>query len=254
MGWIDVHTHLEMLKPSPDETLRVAREAGVERMITIACHPKDNEQVLALAHKYFPIVGAALGVHPHEAIHFNDEVETQIQENLNERSVVAVGEIGLDFHYDHSPREIQKKVFRRQLEIASEFVMPVQIHTRDAEADTIEILKDFPGLRGMIHCFTGTPWLAEQALNIGFNISFSGIITFKNAENLRDVVRSTPLNRLHVETDAPFLTPAPHRGIENAPSLLIHTAKKIAELKGVSEPELQYQVMVNATTLFPKLN
>ncbi|MES2857034.1 MAG: TatD family hydrolase, partial [Bdellovibrionota bacterium] len=211
MGWIDVHTHLNFLKGvTPEEALEQGRAAGVTRFITIGTEPADHEIVLGLATKYFPEVACTLGVHPHEGKIYNDEVEAYLDKIVSRKEVVAVGEIGLDYYYDNSPREEQKDAFRRQLTIAAKHGMPVEIHTRDAEPDTIEILKEFKGkVGGIIHCFTGTQWLAEQALDVGFDISFSGVVTFKSAEELRAVARYVPLDRIHVETDAPFLTPMP---------------------------------------------
>jgi TatD DNase family protein len=167
---------------------------------------------------------------------------------------VAVGEIGLDYYYDHSPREEQKDAFRRQLEIAARHQMPIEIHTRDAEADTVEILNEFRGrLSGIVHCFTGTMWLARQALDLGLDISFSGVITFKNAGDLREVVKFVPLERLHVETDAPFLAPVPMRGKSNQPAFVVHTARAVAQLKQISEDQLLEATRNNARRTFPKL-
>jgi TatD DNase family protein len=149
---------------------------------------------------------------------------------------------------------VQKKAFRRQMEIAEKLGLPVQIHTRDADDDTIEILKEFKGrVRGILHCFTGTANLAENALDMGFNLSISGVVTFKNADSLREIVKNAPLDRIHVETDAPFLTPAPFRGVKNTPQYVIFTAKFVSELKGVPLDEFSRQMMKNAQKMFPKL-
>ena len=252
--WIDIHTHLNFLEISPEEALQRAEEAGVDRVITIGTEPGDHTVVLDLARKYFPQVSCTLGVHPHEAKKYDDQVESFLREHLPEKEVVAVAEIGLDYYYDYSDREVQRDVFRRQMQLASEFDLPVEIHTRDAEDDTIAILKEFAGqVRGVIHCFTGTQKLADAALDLGFNISFSGIVTFRNAEDLRDVLRATPLHRLHVETDAPYLAPVPQRGKKNEPAFVVHTAELVAQIKGVSMEELSRQTRQNAIEMFPKM-
>jgi TatD DNase family protein len=168
--------------------------------------------------------------------------------------VVAIGEIGLDYYYNQSPKEEQIDAFRAQLGIAERTGLPVEIHTRDAEEDTIRVLNEFKGrVKGIIHCFTGTRWLAEQALDLGFNISISGVVTFKNADDLRATVKMLPLDRIHVETDAPFLAPIPMRGRKNTPAYVVHTAKFVAELKGVTLEELCEQTRKNALAMFPKI-
>ena len=255
MGWIDVHTHLNFLKDtSPEDAIANARAEGVTRFITIGTEPKDHSVVLDLAHKHFPVVACTLGVHPHEGAIYNDEVEAFIDANASDPVVAAIGEIGLDYYYDNSPREAQKDAFRRQLAIAARHRMPVEIHTRDAEPDTVEILKEFNGqVNGIIHCFTGTIWLAKEALDLGFDISFSGVVTFKSADELREVARYVPLDRLHVETDAPFLAPVPMRGRSNVPAYVVHTARAVAGLKGISETELLDATRANARRMFPKL-
>jgi TatD DNase family protein len=255
MKWIDVHTHLNMLEADAEAVLAAAAKEGVERMITIGTGADDHPKVVAYVEKFKPVVVGALGYHPHDAKDFNAEGEAYMRAHLNDEGIVAVGEIGLDYYYNHSPHDVQREVFRKQMSLAEEFHLPVEIHTRDAEADTIEILKEFNGrVKGLLHCFTGTQWLADQALAIGYNISFSGVVTFKNADSLRDVVRSIPLDRLHIETDAPFLTPVPFRGKKNEPAFLVHTAQVIADIKGVTTSELAHATANNARNLFRRLN
>ena len=261
-GWIDVHTHLNFLKVAPDEALASARAAGVSRFITIGTEPADHPVVLALARRYFPEVSCTLGVHPHEAKKFDGTVADFIERNAADPEVAAIGEIGLDYHFeghheghhDGSPREVQKEAFRAQLAIADRLGLPVEIHTRDAEPDTLEILTEFKGrIRGVLHCFTGSRWLAERALDLGLDLSISGVVTFKNADDLRSTVQFVPLDRLHVETDAPYLAPVPMRGQPNQPAFLPHTARFVAQLKGVSEAELKAQLTSNARRTFPKV-
>lgn len=254
MTWIDVHAHLDMLEDTPAETLRKAKEAGVSKIVTIGTEPKDHEFVLATAKQFYPDMYCTLGVHPHQGIEWNESVGAWIEKHLPEKEVIAVGEIGLDYYYNQSPVENQREAFRRQLDIAARHKMPVQIHTREAEQDTIEILKEFKGqVNGLIHCFTSSQSLAEQCLDLGYNISFSGVVTFKNAESLRETCKFVPLNRLHVETDSPFLAPTPMRGKKNTPAYVVHTATLVAQLKGISLEKLAEMTNENARQLFPKI-
>jgi TatD DNase family protein len=251
---MDLHAHLNMLEEGPAEALRIAREAGVVKVATIGTEPKDLPLVLELAEKNYPDVFCTLGTHPHEGQIYTAEIGAFIEANVTKPWVIAVGEIGLDYYYEHSPHEEQKQAFRAQLEIAARTGMPVQIHTRDADEDTIEIMKEFKGrVKGIIHCFTGTQWLADQALDLGYNISISGVVTFKNADSLRAIVKSLPLDRIHVETDAPFLAPVPMRGKKNTPAFVVHTAKFVADLKGITVEELAKVTRENALKMFPKI-
>ena len=213
------------------------------------------KKALRSQNSFFPKVACTLGIHPHDASKYTLEIEEFIYKNAIEPEVVAIGEIGLDYYYERSPSDIQKKVFEMQLNIAQSLNLPVQIHTRDAEEDTIAILQNFQGkIRGDLHCFTGTQNLANKALDLGLDISLSGIVTFKNAKDLQQVALSLPLDRMHIETDAPFLTPMPHRGKKNAPSFLVHTGQFLAQLKQVDVPKLQNQLRYNALKTFPKLS
>ena len=249
-----MHCHLDKLEEGPEAALEQARQNGVNHVVTIGTEPEDHPVVLALAQKFYPQVFCTLGVHPHEGARYTEEIGKWIRQNLNEPSVIAVGEIGLDYYYNQSPQDEQREAFRQQLQIAKDFKMPVEIHTRDAEPDTVEILKEFKGdVTGIIHCFTGTQWLADQCLDLGFNISISGVVTFKNADGLRETVKKIPHDRIHVETDAPFLAPIPHRGKKNTPAFVVHTAKVVAGLLGISEEKLAEQTRTNAQKMFPKL-
>ncbi len=254
LGLIDIHAHFDMLEGTPEQILAQAQAAGVDKVITIGTEPSDHQYVLDVAKKLYPNVYCTLGVHPHQGIKWSQDVGQFIEQHLPEPYVIAVGEIGLDYYYNESPKQDQIEAFEQQLEIAKKFKMPVEIHTRDAEADTVQLLKKFQGqVNGVIHCFTGTRWLAEQCLDLGYNISFSGIVTFKNAADLREVCKFVPLNRLHVETDAPFLTPVPLRGQKNTPAYVTHTAQFVADLKQISFAELVEQTNENARQLFPKI-
>jgi TatD DNase family protein len=255
LEWIDVHCHLDHLEGGPEAALKQAQDAGVKNLITIGTEPEDLPLVIQLAEKYAPFVFCTIGIHPHEGVKYSDEVGKFLRSNASHPRVVAIGEIGLDYYYNQSPKLEQLHAFREQMKIAEEVGLPVEIHTRDAEDDTVMILKEFAGrVKGLIHCFTGTSWLAEQALNLGYNISISGVVTFKNAESLRQTVKDIiPLERLHVETDAPFLAPVPMRGRPNTSAYVVHTAQIVADLKNVSLQSLSEQTKKNALTLFKKL-
>lgn len=250
---IETHCHLDYLKDRPlAETLTLSKQAGVEKIITIAVSPDNLDSVLAIAGNNRDIF-CTQGIHPHDASKYSDEVEAKIIFNLTLQKVVAVGEIGLDYHYDNSPRQLQIDAFRRQLTIAINHEKPVVIHTREAEDDTAQILNEMaPRLarKGVIHSFTSTPELAKTVLGLGFHIGFNGIITFKNAQNVRDIVELTPLDRILIETDSPFLAPIPHRGKENAPFNLPFVAAKIAEIKNISLDEVLRVTTQNAKNLF----
>ena len=253
--WIDTHCHLPMLKRDPKEVLEEAIKNNVQHIITIGTEPEDHAKTYDIAETFFPYIVCGLGVHPHEAQKYNKDVEAFFYEKLIEPEVVVLGEIGLDYYYEHAPRKLQRTVFEKQLNIATLLDIPVQIHTRDAEGDTIAILKNFSGqVSGNIHCFTGSQYLADHVLELGLDISLSGIVTFKNARVLQDVVMSVPLDRLHIETDAPFLTPIPHRGKPNAPHFLVHTGAFLAQLKQIPLLDLQKQLQKNALKTFPKMS
>jgi TatD DNase family protein len=253
--WIDVHCHLDRLEGGPSEALRMAKEAGVQRIITIGTEPGDLPTVIELSEKFAPHVFCTIGIHPHDGVKYNSEVGAFLRKNASHPRVVAIGEIGLDYYYNQSPKEEQLLAFREQMQIASEVGLPVEVHTRDAEVDTVTILKEYEGrVKGIIHCFTGTEYLAKEALNLGYNISISGVVTFKNADSLRNIVKNIiPLDRLHVETDAPFLAPVPMRGKSNTSAYVVHTAQVVADLKNVSLQTLSEQTKKNADKLFFKL-
>lgn len=249
--WIDVHTHLNMLDTSAELALAEAQANGVGHLITIGTNPQDWPLVRGLAEAHYPQVAGTFGVHPHDAQLWNAEVADQLRQWLDLPVVVAVGEIGLDYYYNNSPKEVQLAAFRGQMELAAEKKLPVEIHTRDAEADTAMVLKEFSGrVVGLLHCFTSSWDLAHTALDLGYHVSFSGVVTFKNAAELRATCTKVPLDRLHVETDAPFLAPVPQRGKKNRPAFVVHTAEVVAALKGISLTELASATRTNAQTLF----
>lgn len=257
---IDSHAHLDVPHYDADraEVIARARAAGVELMLEIAGSDVGQgslEPGLQLAEEY-SFIYAAIGVHPHEASLYDEALEQKLLTMSQHEKVIGWGEIGLDYHYDHSPRDVQRRVFQRQLVLALERQMPVIIHTREAEADTIAILRAAwfaqggAEVGGIIHCFTGTPALAEAALALGFHLSFSGVLTFKKADELRQVARAAPLDRLLVETDCPYLAPLPHRGKRNEPAFVVETAAKLAEIKGVTLAEIARITSDNFQRLF----
>ncbi len=240
MKLVDSHCHLDSPKfgADVDAVIERARAAGVERFVAIGTGegPPDLEAGLRLAEKYEGFFATA-GVHPHDASKAGPETFERLRELARHPRVVAFGEIGLDYHYDFSPRDVQAGVFARQLGIAAEAGIPVVIHTREAWADTMRMLREqWAGRPGIMHCFTGGPAEAREALELGFHLSFGGVLTFPKAEEVREAARLTPDDRLLVETDAPFLAPAPHRGKRNEPAFLVETVRKLAEVRG-SSPE-----------------
>ena len=244
--FVDSHAHIDGTEFDSDreEVIQRARDAGVSAILNIGTgdpHSGALERAVELAEAHADIY-TAIGIHPHDARLFDDAAEQLIIKLRTQSSrVIAWGEIGLDFHYDNSPRDVQMKVFQRQLDLAGEANLPVIIHTREAEAETIEILK-FHGAGadppGIMHCFSGSSWLAHQAIDLGFYLSFSGIVTFKKAEELRTTAKLVPLDRLLIETDCPFLAPVPYRGKRNEPAYVVEVARCLAELHGKTIEEM----------------
>ena len=231
---IDTHVHLDDLRYDTDREAVFARakEAGVEAFITIGCDLSTSTSAVKLATER-PNVYASVGVHPHEVKRIEPHWFEELRQLAQNPKVVAYGEIGLDFHYDHSPRETQRQQFREQIAEAKSLNLPLVIHTREAQEETIAILREehAESVGGVFHCFSGDPWLAKEALDLGFYLSFSGIITFRNATVLRDIIRTVPNDQLLIETDAPYLTPVPFRGKRNESAYVTRVAEQIAELK-----------------------
>ncbi|ASP39248.1 hydrolase TatD [Bacterioplanes sanyensis] len=250
---IETHFHLDYLKEDPaEDILAQARAIGVERFMTISVEPDNMPTALSLAQQHDDVY-ATLGVHPHEAAKYDDACEAYILTHAIHDKVVAVGEIGLDYYYDHCDRQVQRQHFARQLELAIECQLPVVIHTRDADDDTIAILNEYaPQManKGVIHSFTSGIELAQRAVELGFCLGINGIVTFNRADNVREVVAATPIDHLLLETDAPFLTPIPFRGIENAPKYLPFVAEKIAEVKELSVEQVLQATYQNSLRTF----
>jgi TatD DNase family protein len=255
---VDTHCHLNYdydAGKTPGDLVREAGENGVGTLITIATDHTNFEVVQKLSEQ-FPNVFHTIGVHPHEASLVTPDILSSMKGFLTHPKAVAVGEIGLDYYYEHSDREKQKQECRAQLEIAIETKKPVVIHSRDGESDLLPMLTSYarsqsgaPSL-GVIHCFTGSREFGQACLDLGFYISISGILTFKNSETLRQVVKTFPLDRLLVETDSPFLAPAPLRGKKCEPYMVKHTALKLSELMGVPFSELETITTRNAKACF----
>lgn len=235
---IDTHAHLDDARYDADREAVIgrAREAGVDAFITIGCDLATSRTAVELASRY-PFVYAAVGVHPHEVKHIDDGWYDELRRLAGHDKVVAYGEIGLDYHYNHSPPKLQRERFREQVGLARDLNLPVIIHTREAQEDTIAILKEERAgeTGGVFHCFSGDAWLAHEALALGFYLSFSGVLTFRNAAPLQDVAKAVPLDRLLVETDCPYLTPVPRRGQRNEPAFVKLVAEKLVEVRMASE-------------------
>lgn len=250
---IETHCHLDYLKDRPlEETLAEAQRVNIERIITIAVSPDNLATVRNLAGQADFVFGTQ-GIHPHDAEAYTDAAEEEIRAHVVHEKMVAVGEIGLDYFYDNADRNVQREVFRRQLQIACDTDRPVVIHSREADDDTIEILKEFEGSltrRGVIHSFTSGPGLARYALDQGWCLGFNGISTFNKAENVRDIIRMTPIEQLLLETDSPFLTPVPYRGKENAPFYIPFVAEKVADVKELAIEDVLAKTYTNSLRVF----
>ena len=250
---IDSHAHLDMKQFDSDRNQVIDRalSADVRHIITVGIDIRSSRNALNLA-THYPALFATTGIHPHntDSVNKNDLDEIALIAQ-HERSV-AIGEIGLDFYRNLSPRETQKQLFEQQLNIAISLDLPVVIHDRDAHEETLTILSSFRRnrLTGMIHCFSGDYNLAQAFIDMGYYISIPGTVTFNNASHIQDVARRVPLNRLLLETDAPFLAPTPYRGKRNEPSYIVNTAQKIANLRGISFKDITYQTSKNVCQLF----
>lgn len=250
---IETHCHLDYLDQADLEiTLAKSRQVGIERIITIAVSAGNLESVMKLATSSANIWGTQ-GIHPHEAESYTPEVDAIIRRNAGHAKILAVGEIGLDYYYDHADRAVQRSVFEQQLQTAIELDLPVVIHTREADDDTRDILKNCStslNRKGVIHSFTSSLALAEFCLAEGFMLGFNGITTFNSADNVRQVVAATPMTQLLLETDAPYLTPVPYRGRPNAPYYLPFIAETLAAIKEVDVEVLLQQAYRNSLDVF----
>ena len=254
---VDSHCHLDFpdFAAELDAVVDRARKAGIGRMVTISTRVKKHVQVMAIAEK-FPDVFCSVGTHPHNAQEEPDIDATKLIALSKHPKVVAIGEAGLDYHYDKSPRDVQATSFREHIAAARETKLPLVIHSRDCDDDMGKILTEEMGkgtFPAVLHCFTGGRELAFKAIDLGLAISFTGILTFKNSAGLRDIARDLPADRIMVETDAPYLAPGPYRGKRNEPSYVVETAKVLAEARGVSPDEIARQTTENFFRLFNKV-
>jgi len=252
--FIDSHAHIDGHEFDADreEVIQRAHSAGVSVILNVGTgdpHSGALERAVELG-KAQESIYTAIGTHPHDARLYDDAAEAKIKNLINNEHVIAWGEIGLDFHYDNSPRDVQVEVFKRQLRAARECDLPVVIHTREAESETIEILRNEYDGSGVFHCFSGSMDLAQRAVEIGFMISFSGIVTFKKADELRAVAKQAPLDRLLIETDCPYLTPIPYRGKRNEPAYVVEVARCLSMLHSVDIEKLARVTTENFNRFF----
>jgi TatD DNase family protein len=244
--FVDSHAHIdgEEYDADRDEVIKRARDAGLIAILNVGTgdpHSGTLERAVRVAERYEGVY-AAVGVHPHDARLFDEAAEHRLGQLVSQSArVIAWGEIGLDYHYDHSPRDVQRRVFARQLQLARAANLPVIIHSREADDETVEILRDEwhgSGLGGVMHCFGGSVRMAQSVLELGFTISFAGNVTFKKAENLREAAGLVPLDRLLIETDCPYLTPVPFRGRRNEPARVVEVARCLADLHALETKDI----------------
>ena len=250
-SFIDTHCHLDKLDSTPEEAIIEAKQAGVQRMVTVSVDEPSLDFVSSMVQQ-FPEVYGSVGFHPHDAADLTEDLEQKIRQlALEEKKLIAIGETGLDYHYMYSSAEVQQQVFSKQLQLAVELNLPVIMHSREAETDTLNILQEIPvPPLGVAHSFTSSFEMAKTLIEMGWYIGINGIVTFKNAEDLREVVSWLPLDRLLLETDSPFLAPTPFRGKPNKPAHIPAIATFIAELRGISLEQLSEQTSANAQRLF----
>ena len=253
---IDTHCHLDFNhdEKSVSELVKEAKASGVGKLITINTEMELIEKVQSISEQY-PNVYHTIGVHPHDVSKMKPGAVTDLEKAAQHEKCVAIGEIGLDYYYENSPKDIQKQKLKEQLDLALKCELPVVIHTRDAEQDTLDLLTPYAkSVRGrplgVIHCFTASEAFGHKCIQLGFHISFSGILTFKKAADLRVAAQNYPLNRLLVETDSPFLAPEPYRGKRCEPFMVVQTAKMLAKIRAQSFEEIQHATTKNAENLF----
>ena len=249
---VDTHAHLDFSQFDHDreDVIYRAREVNVSKIITIGVDLATSKNAIALAAKYEGVY-ATIGIHPHDSKQAPPEGLREFENLAHHTKVVAIGEIGLDYYRDHSPREVQQQVFRDFLNLAQNLELPVIIHTRDAWYDIIRIITETrqSNMRGVVHCFSGDTAQAAELIEMGFYISFTGVVTFKNSRAV-DVLSSIPLERLLLETDCPYMAPEPHRGKRNEPSYVRYVAQKVSQVKNLSFEQVAYVTTTNAKTLF----
>lgn len=253
MKLFDTHTHLnaEQFEGIESEIIQQALAQQVAYMAVVGFDQKTIEKSLDLSQKFANLI-SVIGCHPTNANHYTQDFEKQLEQQLELSRVKMLGEIGLDYYWDSAPKDVQEKVFRRQIAIAKEHNLPITIHNREATEDTYRILKDegIPQAGGIMHSFGGTAYQAEQFLDLGMHLSFSGVVTFKKAEEVRQAAKIVPIERLLIETDAPYLAPVPYRGKRNEPAYVKYVAEMLAQVREMSLEEIAYQTTKNAGELF----
>lgn len=251
--YFDSHVHLDDKKFNPDreQVIQAAKEAGISLMLNPGADMESSKKALDLAETY-PEIYAAVGIHPHDAQNKKADDLQQLEAWSRHEKVVAIGEIGLDFHYDFSPRDIQRKCFQEQLELAKQLEMPVIIHDRDAHGEVFDMIKEAGVAKTgcVMHCYSGSAEMAMEYVKRGIYISLAGPITFKNARKTREVAEQVPLEKLFIETDCPYLTPVPYRGKRNQPAMVTYVAEAIAQAKGITSEAVAHQTMENAKQFF----
>lgn len=248
---IDTHSHINMINEIDTGTIiKNAQECGIEKIIVPSAYPKDFEEVMNLVNKYDNVYGM-LGVHPSEAKDWDDSFIDKIKEYSKNKKIVAIGEIGLDYYWDKSFNDIQKEVFVKQIKLANELNLPIDIHDRDAHKDTFDLIKEHNnGSTVVMHCFSGSTEFARECVKAGFYLGLGGVITFKNAKKMKDVAQEIPLENIILETDAPYLTPVPFRGKENQPAYVKYVCEEIANIKGITYDEAAQITTQNAERIF----
>jgi len=251
--FIDSHAHLDDERFNLDRELLInnLKSNNIDLVLNISADLESSKASVELAERHENIY-AVVGVHPHSAKDFTQEIYTDLKRLAENKKVLAIGEIGLDFYYDNSPRDIQRQVFKQQLELAKEVNLPVVIHTRDAAKETFDIIKVAAneGIRGVIHAFSGSVEVAREYIKLGFYIAIGGPVTFKNSKVVKEVAKDIPLDRLLIETDCPYLTPEPYRGKRNEPMYVRYAAERIAEIRGISVEEVARVTSDNVHKLF----
>ena len=248
---IDTHSHInfEDYKENFDGFIQELKGNDIQNVIIPGVEPSTFNEIISLCEKYDILFGA-VGIHPSEAKTYSQEVEKEIINRCQNKKIIAIGEIGLDYYWEQETKELQKEVFRKQLKIAQELQIPVLIHDREAHKDTFKILQEFNLKNVVFHCFSGNADFAQKCIDKGYYIAIGGVVTFKNAKDLKEVGKITPLNKLLLETDAPYLAPVPFRGKLNSPAYLKYIAEEIANLKEIDVEEVKKQTTLNAKRIF----
>jgi len=249
--FFDTHAHYCDKRFNDDrrEIINSLESAGISYVLNAGSSVKSSEMSISLADEY-SIIYASVGVHPHDSKSMTDDTVSSLETMLSHPKAVAVGEIGLDYHYDFSPRDVQRKRFREQMELARALKLPVIIHEREALTDTLDIIRDFPDLTGVFHCFSGSFDTAKIILKMGWYLSFTGVVTFKNAKRALEVIKNAPLDRLMLETDCPYMAPEPMRGRRNSSLFLPYIAEKFAEVRGITVKEVAKVTTENGLRFF----